>query len=158
MCICVHIHIYQHSFSFFTWGLCTLYIHIHMCYIYVTWAQVLYAHSSVCCWITCSIHYPQLLSVCYTDGSQVFNRRDEQHKALLSWAGLDLGTEQMGIRSRCFRCCTTTFQSRTFIVANYQHEIPSTSGICVGVWDCEFGCGSGCGQDCTMFACHSNEG
>lgn len=130
----------------------------HICYIYVTRAQVLYTHSSICGWIIYSIHYPQLLSVCYTDWSHVFNRRDEQHKALLSWAGLDLGTEQMGIRSRYFWCWTTTFQSPTFIMAKYQHEISSTRGIYVRVWDCEFGYGSGCGQDCIIFVCHSNEG
>lgn len=59
-------------------------------------------------------HLPYSLpsaSFCYTDESQVFNRRDEQHEALLSWAGLDLGTERMGIGAGYFWCCTTTFQS-----------------------------------------------
>lgn len=157
--ICVyvytHTHIYKHSFSFYSREVCVLCTYT---FIYVTWTQVLYTHSSICCWIIYSIHYRQLHSVCYTDGSQVFNRRDEQHEALLSWAGLDLGTEQMGIRFRYFWCCTNSFQSPTFIMANCQHGILSTRRIYVRVWNCEFGYGSDCRKDCTIFVCQSNEG
>lgn len=63
-------------------------VHCTHTFIYVTWAQVLYTHSSICCWIIYSVHYSWLHSGYYTDRPQGFNRRDEQHRALLSWAEL----------------------------------------------------------------------
>lgn len=86
-------------------------------------------HSRICCWIICSMHYPQLPYICYTEESQAFNSRDEWHEAVLAWAVL--GWAGVPNKYKVDICISDVVQlpskAQHLSWANDQHEILNTT-------------------------------
>lgn len=116
--------------------------YVHCVHIYICYMSIVLAHSSVCFWIKCSVHYWQLHSLSYTE-VQAFNSRDEQYKAVLSWAELALAKKWVWINLGISDDMQLASKVHHLAWSSHQHQMLSTIRIYSRVWDCEFRYGSG---------------